>query len=730
MKELLNWEVGYCNFPDNPPLQYFPATVPGAVQLDFKNPMNLPDYLFGTNFEEYRWMEDKYFLYRSFISPAHAQNGNHVFFVSKGIDYQFDIFLNGNLLHHQEGMYTPVCLDITSLLLQQTEDSLLEILIYPVPKLPSVPEGRQEASQCTKPPASYSWDWHPRLIPSGIWQDTYLLIRPCNTVFEAEASYQLSDDFAYATISFSANIGDNETVLWSLYNPASELIFTSVKENCSFTIKNPQLWWCNGMGDPARYRWVAEAQSHIGTQEKTGHIGFRKVSLEMNHGTWDEPEAFPKSRSRAPITIVLNNQPIFCKGSNWVMPEIFYGATTKELYETEISLAKEANFNMLRCWGGANINKDCFFDLCDQYGIMVWQEFPLACNNYIGTPQYLKILEQEATSILLNLRSHPSVVLWCGGNELFNNWSGMTDQSLALRLLNKLCYELDRDTPFIPTSPIDGMAHGCYLFVYPDGREVYQAMNESHFTAYTEFGVPSIANKETLLMATSIEELFPLQKTKNTIAHHAFDAWFPGDTWSSIDTLQQYFGSLKSLDDMIDKSQWMQSEGYKCIYEEARRQKPYCSMALNWCYNEPWPCIANNSLLSYPALPKAAYYAVQNACRPVLLSAKLQRFSYAPQDLFEVELWLLNDSPDMVPATTAEIYLQIGEHSISLLSWNIPKISAGKNLQGPTVRTVLPDINIQEFTLHLECSSLSSTYTLCFHPSATHFTQNTPILNM
>ena len=148
--------------------------------------------------------------------------------------------------------------------------------------------------------------------------------------------------------------------------------------------------------------------------------------------------------------------------------------------------------NIFRMWGGSGIQKDRFYELCDECGIMVWQEFPLVCNNYVNDPHYLEILEQEATCIVKSLRKHPCVVLWCGGNELFNGWSKMTDQHHALRLLNKICYDHDRNTPFLATSPLAGMAHGCYLFSY-EGKEVYRMFNEAHYTAYTEFGVPSVA---------------------------------------------------------------------------------------------------------------------------------------------------------------------------------------------------------------------------------------------
>ena len=139
--------------------------------------------------------------------------------------------------------------------------------------------------------------------------------------------------------------------------------------------------------------------------------------------------------SVAPAQIELNGRKIFAKGSNWVNPEIFPGTITEKRYEELLSLALQAHFNMLRSWGGGIINKDAFFELCDRMGILVWQEFPLACNCYPDTSRYLKVLEQEATSIIRRLRKHACLAIWCGGNELFNNWSGMTSQSLPLRLL-------------------------------------------------------------------------------------------------------------------------------------------------------------------------------------------------------------------------------------------------------------------------------------------------------
>jgi beta-mannosidase len=362
---------------------------------------------------------------------------------------------------------------------------------------------------------------------------------------------------------------------------------------------------------------------------------------------------------------------------------------------------------------------------------MVWQDFPLACNDYRGTPHYLKILEQEAIAIINKLKRYACLVLWCGGNELFNNWSKMTDQSPALRLLNKLCYDLDPMRPFIMTSPIDGMAHGNYVFRYRDGREVYQVMPAAHNTAYTEFGVPSISNQACIKMAAEEADVFPMQRNDITIAHHAFDT-FDGDKscWACLDIIESYFGEALSLDELIEQSQWLQGEGYKCIFEEARRQKPYSSMALNWCYNEPWPTLANNSIINYPAEPKSSFKDVSDACRSTLISARIPKFTWHAGEEFTVELWLLNDSRSPVASGTTEVSIEIGSRVYPVGSWVYESAPANVNKQGPVVKIKLPDLDVTttedidvdslitrgfiEMKLKIKAGTMSSQYRLLY----------------
>jgi len=721
MKHNLNWQLGHSPSPKNKPSKMVKATVPGNANIDWAAAENMPDWKKGTNYQAFKWMEDCWWLYETELPAIDLQAGEQLFFVTKGIDYQYQIMLNGKLLYEHEGMFSTVEVPLNS-------TGLLQVWVAPPPKdTLGAKDTRDEAAQSCKPAVSYGWDFHPRLIPVGIWDETYLEVRPASYIKQAAVEYSLADDFSSAQLTF---VGSNE-VAFRLYDPSGTEVLKAAGGE-TLNLASPKLWWCNGYGQPNLYRWEAATSS----DKKSGYIGFRTLELSMNQGTWDEPDGFPKGRSPVPITITLNGIPVFAKGSNWVNPEVFTGTITDETYLRLIKLAKESNFNILRCWGGAIINKQSFYQLCDEYGILVWQEFPLACNDYRNGKHYLQILEQEARAIIKRLKPHPCIAMWCGGNELFNNWSKMTDQSLALRLLNKLCYELDPQRPFLMTSPLLGMAHGCYVFRYPDGREVFQVMPAARNTAYTEFGVPSISNLECCLAIAEEKYLFPMEVNEITLAHHAFYAWVGKEPWAYLETIQDYFGEAKTFKQLIEWSQWLQAEGYKCIFEEARRQKPYCSMAINWCFNEPWPTLANNSLINYPAQPKSSLKAVAASCRNQLISARIPKFTWRSGETFSADIWLLNDGVKPAPAGKAEILLEVAGKTYNLHEWKYKEVDANVNLEGPTVRLRLPELledkadavvilnqgtvkrdkgQLHEMKLIIRAGELSSEYQLLFN---------------
>ena len=336
---------------------WFPATVPGNIQEDYGKANGFPDHNFGDNCKLYEALEDDGWLYRTEVI-VEPKAGERVFFVTKGIEYEYEVRLNGNVLAHHEGMFSALELDITQ---ELQNGNALEVYIYPHPKRAGADVCRDQADQSCKPAVEYNWDWHPRMLVSGLWDDTYIETRGSGYITYCDATYELDKELKNAVVTFAAE-GAPE---FELYDPDGKQIYKGADREVK--LENIRLWWCAGQGEQALYRWRA----YTAEDEKTGTIGFRRVKLMMNGGAWEIPFEFPKSRSTPPITIELNGRRIFAKGSNWVNPEIFNGRINREIYETQLKLVKEANMNILRCWGGAIIDKEPFFELCDELGIMV-----------------------------------------------------------------------------------------------------------------------------------------------------------------------------------------------------------------------------------------------------------------------------------------------------------------------------------------------------------------------
>lgn len=361
------------------------------------------------------------------------------------------------------------------------------------------------------------------------------------------------------------------------------------------------------------------------------------------------------------------------------------------------------------------VSKDSFFDICDELGIMVWQELFLACGLYPDTDKFLDVLDKESKVVIKRIRRHPCNVMWCGGNELFNNWSKMTNQSLPLRLLDRNTYDYDRQTPYIMASPIDGMSHGHYIIRDMNtGVEVIQNFINSDSTAYTEFGAGGPSPVEYIKKIMPEEDYNNFSEGRSWEAHHAVKAW-DKHSWIRMHEIESYFGTA-SFEQTIENGTKLQSEGFRHLFEEARRQWPYCSMALNWCLNEPWPSAGNNSLINWPCEPKPAFYGVKNALRPHLASARLKGMIWQAGKYFEAELWMLNDSLTAIEKGKVAAYILINSEKIKLITWDYDKVEAQTNLPGPIIKYLLPKAENGQFKLLLEVENhpeMNSEY-LCF----------------
>ena len=225
-----------------------------------------------------------------------------------------------------------------------------------------------------------------------------------------------------------------------------------------------------------------------------------------------------------------------------------------------------------------------------------------------------------------------------------------------------------------------------------------------------------MASMEILKKIIPEEERFPVRETPSWLLHHGLKAWKP-QSHVCPEVLAHYWGEPTSLEEMVEHTNWLQCIGYRTSFEEMRRQWPHCSAALNWCYNEPWYTAANCSILSYPAQPKPAYYAVKDALRPTLFSARISKFDWKAGERFTAGIWLLNDSIASVTANV-RVTLQIGEHEIELLRWDNATATPNSNTEGAQVCCVLPNVDVTEMTLCLENEEgFASQYRLLYRPT-------------
>lgn len=712
MKTIINsWTLSHTKDLAVPAEEKIAAHVPGAVQLDYAEVLGYAPYYYGMNFTQFDWMENEYFLYES-AAEIVCDEGEKAYLHLSGLDYRYDILIDGETVCSGEGIFTPVTLDVTRYAGRRVP---LTVVIHPLPKLFDTPRNRSQAAACCKPASSYGWDWHPRLTPIGIWGEVYVETCAEGAPLSMEVSYRLNEELTQVTVTAEVETVGQGKVRLSLTDAEGREV--AADEGCgriTLTLDHPSLWYPRGYGEQPRY-----TLSVTGAGKTISHrIGFRRSKLILTEGSKIFEKSFPKGPIAAPAQIEINGRRVFAKGSNWVNTEIFPCLATPERYDELIAMAADANMNIFRMWGGQYINHEYFYDKCDEMGIMIWQEFMLSCNRHPDTDDYLRVLEQEAVSIIKRLRTHPCLTFWCGGNELFNSWSGLTLQSHPLRLLDKLCFEHDRFTPFQMTSPMHGVSHGSYVkVVFPDaerragdyshGEEFICAVKRSKSTGYTEFGCNGASPTDYIREYIMDEKNYLDCNANNEIwrAHHAFKAWNES-CWLGIPEVHHFFGGYESVDDLVEKSIYLQDMCYQSMFEEMRRQAPLCAMAVNWDFNEPWPCAAGNSLINWPARPKSCLQNVKAALRPTLLSLNIPHNRWLDGEIMEGEVWVLNDSD--IPAEPMEVEVTLvadGEIRIPITTLTTEEVEARQNGKFGTFRLAITSGIPERFAITLTCKA-------------------------
>ncbi len=388
-------------------------------------------------------------------------------------------------------------------------------------------------------------------------------------------------------------------------------------------IGQPKLWWPNGLGDQPLYTVTVRVDADGAIDGATRRVGLRTIELRRKTDEWGKSFEF-----------VVNGVPVFAKGGNWIPADSFPERMTASRYRHLIASCKRANMNMLRVWGGGYYEDDRFYDLCDEMGILVWQDFMFACSMYPGDDAFLESVRHEAIDNVVRLRNHPSIALWCGNNEVetaWNHWGWKSNLPASLwddykkvfhGVLPAVCAEYDPSRTYWPSSPSSNLEEDSDSQRNGDVHywEVWHASKpfseyEKQFPRFlSEYGFQSFPLKETVASYTeagdwNIES--PVMK-----AHQRH----PRGNALIREYMLRDYAEPKDFDSFLYVSQVLQAEGIRVGTEHARRIMPRNMGALYWQIDDCWP-VASWSSIDYFGRWKALQYAARRFYQNVLLSA-------------------------------------------------------------------------------------------------------------
>jgi beta-mannosidase len=627
--------------------EWLPACVPGGVHTDLMALGCIPDPFAADNEQRVQWVAESDWIYRcSFNSSPELLSEEKIHLVCDGLDTLAKVVLNGHELGHTDNMFRRFEWEVTSLLgveganeLTITFNSPLKYAaekqaIFP---LPGVPQAIPGGPYLRKAPCQFGWDWGPQLPPVGIWKDIRL-----EGYSEARlAEVHLRQDHSSGKVIVEARITSEH---WGEIPLAAVLKITTpngemIKKEAAISmqgvavlelpIHNPQLWWPNGYGGQPLYQvlvsLISKDASRQGLLDQHSYqIGLRTIELCQEHDQW--------GRS---FTFIVNGIPILCKGSNWIPADSFPTRISDEYLESLIRSAADIHQNMLRVWGGGFYEEERFYDLCDRYGILIWQDFIFSCSIYpLDNPDFLENVRVEVFQNVRRLRHRASLALWCGNNEMEWgwvdwNWNRPELQDLKsayerffLQTLREWCHSEDPDHPYWPSSPSsdtpfvdpNGQSQGdSHYWDVWHGRKPFTAYREQYPRFMSEFGFQALPPLTTI---QTYADPGDWNMTSYILEQHQKNA--SGNSLI-IGQMLDTFRLPKDFVSMVYLSMALQAEGIRYGVEHWRRHPDRVAGILYWQLNDCWP-VASWSSLDYFGRWKALHYAARRFYAPLLLS--------------------------------------------------------------------------------------------------------------
>ncbi len=644
------WQFRRAGAPQSGEEEWLPATVPGGTHTDLLALGRIPDPFVGDNERRVHWVAeaDWEYRYRFSVTPEVLRRP-HIWLVCDGLDTLATVSLNGHRLGHAANMFRQYRWDVKSLL--EAEGNELRIDLESVVRhvaqkqaardLPGVSQAIAGSPHVRKAPCQFGWDWGPQLPPVGIWKDIRLeafdsarLSEVHLRQFHANGKVEVEVEVEIETFEPVAEPLELAVTITAPDGSAIEKTIerafeASATSKVSIYVSDPQLWWPNGYGAQPLYEVMVEVKTENAVSASTlasasYQIGLRTIELRQ------EPDEWGRS-----FTFVVNGQPLFVKGSNWIPADSFPTRLTEAALEGLIRSAVQTHQNMLRVWGGGFYEDERFYDLCDRYGILVWQDFVFSCSIYpLDEPDFVENVRVEVVENIRRLRHRASLALWCGNNEMEQGWTEWNWDKPELQdlkaaydrffhhMLAEWCAAEDPDHAYWPSSPssntpfetpngqIQGDAH--YWDVW-HGRKPFTAYRSQYPRFMSEFGFQALPPLETIRtyaaepdwnMASYIME----QHQKNASGNSLM-------VGQMLDT----FRMPKDFESLVYLSMVLQAEGIRYGVEHWRRHTRRVSGTLYWQLNDCWP-VASWSSLDYYGRWKALHYAARRFYAPLLLS--------------------------------------------------------------------------------------------------------------
>ncbi len=571
--------------------------------------LNNNDYEYHTTFE-----------YKDF------GNSNKKELVFEGIDTLSEIYLNGVKVASTNNMHRTWIFDITSLL--KEENQLKVVLLSPVKFIKEQDKldyigGSLHAMRgfphLRKAHCMFGWDWGPRIPDMGIWRNVSIVEHDTASITDVHFKQQLVNESVEVTVDVTATAGEYKITLTS---PDGEV--TTINPSELTKVANPKLWFPNGLGKQPLYTLKVELfENGALVDEWCKKVGLRELTVNREKDQWGESFAH-----------CINGIEFFGMGADWIPQDNLLPRITEEKTREILQDCADANFNCIRVWGGGYYPEDYFFDICDELGLVVWQDFMFSCANYRVTLEFEENIRAEFADNIKRIRHHASLGLWCGNNEMeMFQVTGKYDGDDFTKadyikmfeyIIPSVLREFDPSTYYWPASPSSGgsffkpndehMGDVHYWDVWHEEKP-FKDFRNYHFRYLSEFGFQSFP------MLESIND-FTLPKDRNVFSRvmemHQRNDSANGRILKYISQTYLYPTSFESL---IYASHILQAEAIKYGVEHYRRHRGRCMGTIYWQLNDIWPT-ASWASIDYYGRKKALHYFAKKFFAPITVSCE------------------------------------------------------------------------------------------------------------